>query len=134
MLYLQSILIKQFRNIEVWELVALAKGRNKQIFGFHARICRTLGHAKRLEIISLLREGELSVSELARQMEVSLPNASQHLAILRDKGVVTARREGVTVYYRVTDPRIIQACDLMRAVLFDQLAHSGKLVETAEET
>ena len=110
------------------------EAQDKQVFRLHARICRTLAHAKRIEILSLLREGELSVSELAKQMGVSLPNASQHLSILRDKGVVAARREGVTIYYRVADPRIIQACDLMRAVMFDQLARGSELIEIAQES
>ena len=93
---------------------------NKRIFGLHARICRTFSHPKRLEILNLLRDGELPVSHLAEQMGVSLANVSQHLAVLRDKGVVVTRREGVSVYYRVSNPKIIQACDLMREVLFEQ--------------
>ena len=113
--------------------MAPTEEQNKRVFELHARICRTLAHPKRLEILSLLREGELSVSELAKQMGVSLPNASQHLAILRDKGVVMTSREGVSIYYRVADPRIIQACNLMRDVLFEQLARSGQLVEIVQE-
>ena len=80
-------------------------------------------------ILNLLRESELSVSEMAKQMEVSLANASQHLSVLRDKGVVTTRREGVRVYYQVSNPKIIQACDLMREVLFEQLTRSGELAQ-----
>jgi len=107
--------------------------QNKRLFELHARICRTLAHPKRLEILSLLREGELSVSELAERMGVRLANVSQHLAILRDMGVVTSRRERVNIYYRVADPRIIQACDLMRDVLFEQLARGGRLVGMVQE-
>ena len=114
--------------------MALTEGQNKRFFELHARICRTLAHAKRLEILNLLREGELPVSELAKRMGVSLPNASQHLAILRGQGVVTARQEGVSIYYHVADPRITQACDLMRTVLFDQLARGSELVRIAEES
>ncbi|HID62330.1 MAG TPA: ArsR family transcriptional regulator [Anaerolineae bacterium] len=106
---------------------------DKRIFDLHARICRTLAHPKRLEILNLLRDGELPVSQLAKQMGVSLANVSQHLAILRDKGVVMTRREGVSIYYRVADPRIIQACDLMRDVLFEQLARSGHLAQIMQE-
>ncbi len=113
--------------------MALTQEQNKRVFGFHAGICRTLANPKRLEILSLLREGELSVSELAKLMGVSLPNTSQHLAILRDRGVVMPRREGVNVYYRVADPRIIQACNLMREVLLEQLASSGQLAEVMQE-
>lgn len=113
--------------------MAPTEQQNKRVFELHARICRTLSHPKRLEILSLLRERELSVGELAEQMEVSLANVSQHLAVLRDKGVVMSRREGVNIYYQVADSRIIQACDLMRDVLFGQLARSGQLAEIMQE-
>jgi len=106
---------------------------DKRVFELHARICRTLAHPKRLEILNLLRKGELSVSQLAERMGASLANVSQHLAILRDREVVMTRREGVNVYYRVADPRIIQACNLMRDVLFEQLARGGQLVEIVRE-
>ena len=109
--------------------MATTEEQNKRVFELHAGICRTLAHPKRLEILNLLREGELSVGDLAERMGISLANASQHLAVLRDKGVVTSRREGVNIYYRVADSRIIQACDLMRDVLFEQLARSGQLAE-----
>ena len=113
--------------------MAPTEEHNKRVFELHAGICRTLAHPKRLEILSLLRKGKLSVGELAERMGASLANVSQHLAVLRDKGVVVTRREGVSVYYRVSNPKIIQACDLMRDVLFEQLARSGRLVEMAEE-
>ena len=107
--------------------MAPVEQQDRRVFELHARICRTLTHSKRLEILSLLRGGELSVSELAERMGVSLANVSQHLATLRDKGVVMTRREGVNIYYRLANPKIIQACDLMRGVLFEQLARSGRL-------
>ena len=113
--------------------MALTEEQNKRIFRLHAGICRTLANPKRLEILSLLCEGEMSVGELASRMGVSLPNTSQHLAILRDKGVVVPRREGVSIYYRVSDPRIIQGCNLMRDVLLEQLVSSGQLAEMVQE-
>lgn len=113
--------------------MAPTEEQNKRVFELHARICHTLAHPKRLEILSLLREEELSVSELAERMGINLPNVSQHLAILREQGVVTNRREGVNVYYRVADPKIIQACDMMREVLFEQLARRGELAEIMQE-
>jgi DNA-binding transcriptional ArsR family regulator len=74
-----------------------------------------------------IHQGELSVDEMAEQMGLSLANVSQHLAVLRDKGVVVTRREGVNIYYQISNPKIIQACGLMREVLFEQLARSGEL-------
>lgn len=113
--------------------MAPTEEQNKRVFELHARICRTLAHSKRLEILNLLREGELSVGQLAEQIGVSLANVSQHLAVLRDKGVVVTRREGVSVYYRVSNPKIIQACDLMREVLLDQLVQSAELAESLQD-
>ena len=107
--------------------------QDRKIYELHASICRAFSHPKRLEILNLLREGELSVSELAERMGVSLANVSQHLAILRDKGVVVPRREGVNIYYQVSDPKIIQACDLMREVLLDQLVQSAELAESLQD-
>jgi DNA-binding transcriptional ArsR family regulator len=106
---------------------------NRRILELHASICGTLAHAKRLEILNLLRSGELSVGQLAGQMGVSVANASQHLAMLRDKRVVVTRREGVNVYYQIGNAKIVQACDLMREVLFEQLAHSGELAEIMQQ-
>ncbi len=101
----------------------------KRIYELHAEICQTLSNPKRLEILDLLREGEMSVGELASRMGIRVANLSQHLAILRKRGVVIARREGVNSYYRVADPKIIQACMLIREVLHDQLAESAELAE-----
>ena len=114
--------------------MALTEGQdNKRIYELHASICRTLAHPTRLEILNLLRQGERSVSELAEHIGSSLANISQHLAVLRDKGVVVSRREGVSIYYQVSNPKIIQACSLMREVLFEQLARSGELAQVMHE-
>jgi DNA-binding transcriptional ArsR family regulator len=118
---------------EKLDMVPTQEQDNIRIFELHASICRTLAHPKRLEILNMLRQGELSVSEMAEQMRVSLANASQHLAVLRDKRVVVTRREGVSIYYRISSPKIVQACDLMREVLFEQLARSGELAERMQE-
>ena len=112
-------------SVEHWD--------NKRVFELHASICRTLSHPKRLEILNLLRQGELSVSEMAEQMGISLANVSQHLAVLRDQEVVVPRREGVNIYYQISNPKIIQACDLMREVLFEQLARSGELAQRVQQ-
>ncbi len=86
----------------------------------HAELCQTLASPVRLDILNLLREGERRVNELAEQTGLNQANVSQHLAVLRNKGIVTTRREGTTVYYRVANPKIIRACDLIRQVLAEQ--------------
>lgn len=102
---------------------------DKRIYRLHAEICRTLSNPKRLEILNLLRDGEKSVSELVQSSDISQSNLSQHLAILRGKGIVTTRREGVNIYYSINNPKIIQAFDIMREILREQLAENEKLAK-----
>jgi ArsR family transcriptional regulator len=99
------------------------------IFVLHAQVCQVLGHPKRLEILNALRDQEKSAGDLAAMLEIGKANLSQHLAIMRERGIVVARREGLNVYYRVANPKVIQACDLMRQVLLEQLAAKGTLAE-----
>ena len=107
---------------------------DRQLYKLHASICHTLANHKRLEIIDRLRNGEMSVSELARALEVSQANLSQHLAVMREKGIVTARRSGLNVFYKLSSPKIIRACELMRQVLLEHLEGSAKTVkQTAKE-
>ncbi|HLA50647.1 MAG TPA: metalloregulator ArsR/SmtB family transcription factor [Thermodesulfobacteriota bacterium] len=103
----------------------------KQIFNMHAEVCKTLANPKRLEIIYALKEGELSVGELVKRLGISKANISQHLAILRQQRVVVSRREGVNMYYRISNPKIVKACALMREVLMEQLTKEGRLAKKA---
>jgi DNA-binding transcriptional ArsR family regulator len=82
----------------------------------YAAISRALADAKRLCVLELLSQGERSVSDLSREASCQVPNMSQHLAVLRSAGLVDSRREGSTVYYRLTDPRILEAYRLIKSV------------------
>ena len=106
---------------------------DKKIYELHAEVCKTLSNPKRLEIINLLRNGEMSVDELASKMRIRKANLSQHLALMRAKKIVETRREGLNVYYHLTNPKVVKACDTMRQVLVEQLAKDQKLVEKMEE-
>jgi len=102
---------------------------DEEIFELHADVCRTLSNPKRLKILSALRDREMPVGQiLAKMGRIGKANLSQHLAVMRQKGVVATRREGNLIYYRISSPKIIQACDLMREVLFEQLAGKGALL------
>jgi len=99
----------------------------EKIFELQADICKIFSNAKRMEIINVLKDREVSASDLIEKIGLSKANLSQHMGVLRSKGVVLARREGVNVYYRIANPKIIQACDLMREVLLEQLREKGKM-------
>ncbi|MDY6911874.1 MAG: metalloregulator ArsR/SmtB family transcription factor [Chloroflexota bacterium] len=98
-----------------------------EIFQLQAELCRSLADAKRLMIIHELREGEKPVGELAEMLGMKQSNTSQHLAVLRNAGVILPRREGSTVFYSLASPRISDACDLVRAVIAEQLERNQTL-------
>ena len=104
-----------------------------RIFEMHAEICRTLGSAVRIEILSALRDGEKTVNQLAEALGLRQANVSQHLAVLRQRRVVATRKEGTNIYYKVANPKIIQACDLMRQVLLEQLKETEQLTRIVGE-
>jgi len=101
----------------------------KQIYELHAEICKTLANPKRIEIINLLRSGEKSVASLLETTGLLKANLSQHLSIMRQKGIIHARKEGLGVFYRIANPKIVKACDLMREVLFEQLEENKETLK-----
>jgi len=81
-----------------------------------ALIGRALADPKRLCVLETLAAGEASVSELSSCVGCHVPNMSQHLAVLRSAGLVTTRRDGSTVYYRLADPRVLEAYRLIQVL------------------
>ena len=81
-----------------------------------ALIGRALADPKRLSVLETLAAGEASVSELSACAGCHVPNMSQHLAVLRSAGLVATRREGSTVYYRLADPKVLEAYRLIQGL------------------
>jgi len=81
-----------------------------------AAVAKALADPKRLCVLQSLADGELSVSELSEQVGCHVPNMSQHLAVLRNSGLVLTRRDGNAIYYRISDPRILEACRLLESI------------------
>ncbi|MBI5472310.1 MAG: winged helix-turn-helix transcriptional regulator [Ignavibacteriae bacterium] len=104
---------------------------SNEIFGLHAEVCKTLSHPKRLEILSILRDDEMAAGDIVNKMKISKANVSQHLTLMRNAGILEARRDGVNIYYRISSPKVIQACDLMREVLMDNHTKKEKLFRKA---
>lgn len=91
------------------------------MYELHAEVCKTLANPKRIEIINRLRSGEKSVSWLLEKTGLLKANLSQHLSVMRQQGIVKARKDGLSAFYRIANPKIVKACDLMREVLFEQM-------------
>ena len=87
----------------------------------HARVCKALADPNRLLIINELRDGPRSVGELAEALGTSQPNVSRHLAVLRDRGFVTAERFGSSVHYALASQKVLRAVDLLREFMAEEL-------------
>ncbi|MGB9870745.1 MAG: ArsR/SmtB family transcription factor [Anaerolineae bacterium] len=107
----------------------LTSGLRHEITLLHAQVCQGLADPKRILLLYALAEGPRRVTDLAETLELPQPTVSHHLKILRERGLVTAEQEGTAVYYALADERVIQALDLLREVLRDQLALRSGLVE-----
>ncbi len=92
----------------------------RELYRLHASVCKGLADPKRLLVINALRESERTVTELCTELDLPQANLSQHLAILREKGLVQARRDGQFAYYSLTSPKTLQAVDLLREVMVEQ--------------
>lgn len=103
--------------------------QDKKLYELHADMCKVLAHAKRIEIIYLLKEQEMHVDELAAEIGASKANISQHLAQLREKGLVCRRKEGLKVYYQTCNPKLIKACELMKEIMLERYAEIADLAK-----
>ena len=100
-----------------------------QIYSYHAEMCKVFSHPKRLELINTLRDKEMSVGELGERLGLAKANLSQHLAMMRERHILFSRKEGNVVYYRIANPRLLQAFDLLREILFEQIRRDAALIQ-----
>ena len=106
----------------------------KKLYKLHADFCKFIANPKRIEILFLLGENEMCVDEIAKKMNVKVPNVSQHLAVMRDRGVVEVRREGTKMYYRLGNPKTLQACLIMRDAMIEQMQKQSEMLKEVENT
>ena len=101
---------------------------------FKTEIFQALANPTRIAIVDELRHGELTVGAIVKRLRVDQSNASQHLAILRSRQIVFARKSGSQVYYAIRDPLIFQILDLMRRYFQNQVSESISILEEIEKT
>ncbi len=115
------------------ELVAGADGESidphlrEELTELVSEMCHAINEPKRLMVLYALRDRPRSVNELAEYLETPQSNTSQHLAVLRDRGLVEAERQGSRVLYHLRHPKVIQAVDLLRDVLTEEIARQHAL-------
>jgi ArsR family transcriptional regulator, virulence genes transcriptional regulator len=110
----------------MWKDLAM----DRKLYDLQAQLCKTLSNPKRLEILDILKaEGEITVNALAEALEIPKANTSQHLAVLRQAGVVNSRRDGINVFYSLRSDRISEACALTRQILLERLEDQMAMVK-----
>jgi ArsR family transcriptional regulator len=112
-----------------------AAGPAKPIHRIKAEFFRTLGHPARVRVVELLRDGEMemTVGDLQAELGIDSSGTSQHLSAMRRQGILEARKEGTSVFYKVRDPRIFQLLESARQVIGSHLEEANALLgELAE--
>lgn len=100
---------------------------------FKAEFFKALGHPTRISILELLRSGEMSVNELQTKLEIESSGVSQQLAVLRNRNIVEARKEGTSAYYRVRDPQVYELLDVARRIFNADLIDTHSMLVQLEE-
>jgi len=103
---------------------------SRELFVMHAQVCKTLAHPKRLEILTTLGDTEMAAGDISRKMNIPKANASQHLALMRNAGILETRRDGLNIYYRISSAKVLQACELMRELLLENHSRRGRVLRT----
>src|ERR671935_2378052 len=97
------------------------------LFDEFARVGRALGSGRRIELLDVLANGERNVEALAGEVGLSVANTSQHLQVLRQAGLVTSRRDGTSIHYRLTAPEVFQLWQALRTLAASRLAEVERL-------
>jgi ArsR family transcriptional regulator, virulence genes transcriptional regulator len=100
----------------------------EELTRLQAEFCKGMAHPKRIQILRTLEMGEMSVGELARETGMRQANLSQHLSILRQFGLLEARRSGAVVNYAITDRRVVEACNLVRGCIAERVRRSQSVL------
>ena len=103
--------------------------QSQELRRFKAEIFQALAHPTRIAIVEALRNGERSAGQIIDDLEVEQANASQHLAVLRAKQIVTSRKEGNQVFYSLRDPMLIEVLDIMKRYFYAQLSHTASMLK-----
>jgi ArsR family transcriptional regulator len=105
----------------------------RRIYELHASMCKVFSNTKRLEVINILREGEKSVGELSKALCIPIGNLSQHLTMMKERGILNTRKEGNLVYYRLANLKMLKAFDILREILFERISREGTLIQRARK-
>jgi len=103
--------------------------KDKTIYTLHSNICKALANPIRIEIIDILNEKEMTFGEIQEITGALKSNLSQHLSLMVSNGVLSQRKEGLNMYFRLSSEKIATACRIMREVLIENLKKHQDLIK-----
>ncbi len=103
----------------------------QELRNMHANLCQAIADPTRIALLYELGESPKHVNQLVEALELPQATVSRHLKILRDRTLVITRRDGPYVYYRLADPRVLEALEIMRSILGDVMTRHHRLAEDA---
>ncbi len=106
----------------------------REITELHAEVCSAIADPRRILLLYAIHEQPRNVSELAEYVGISQPAASRHLKILRERGLLVAKQRGASVEYHLTDPRLIDALNILRTVLRERLLQRASIAEGEQQS
>ena len=101
---------------------------DKTIYKLHADVCKALAHAIRIEIIDVLQYREMNFGQISEKIGVAKSSLSQHLSVMVEKGILTQRKEGLYTFFKLSTPKVVEACRLMREVLIEKLHKNNEIL------
>ena len=101
----------------------------KSLYKLHADVCKALAHSLRIEIIDVLKNKELTFGNIAVKTGAAKSNLSQHLAVMTQKGILTQRKEGLHVYYKLSSAKVYEAFYMMREVLKERITKQSDMLK-----
>jgi DNA-binding transcriptional ArsR family regulator len=108
------------------------KNLSQEINHLHARICSAISDPHRILLLYAIADQKRNVNGLAEAVGISQSAASRHLKVLKERGIILSRRDGPQVIYSLADHRFLQALDLLREVMLDQMAHQADLINQTQ--
>jgi len=102
--------------------------QKENFYNLHADLCKAIFNPKRLAIIDALRKNGMNVNGLSEKLKTSQSNISQHLAILKSKGLVISINKGSSTYYSISNPKLLKACDLISEIIRDKFKSDNKIL------
>lgn len=104
----------------------------KEIYTLHAQLCKVFSNPTRLQILNVLREGEMSVGTIALKLRLPPGTVSPHLLMMKARRVLSSRGKGNLVFYRLANPKMLKAFDLIREILAEQMRREEILLRQME--